>query len=234
MGTVMEQRDLSAKFESVCKSLALVAVPIIVAVAGHAVNGHFEQQKMAIERQKLDQEMFKQAMDVVFRAKDPERIFGSDASLEARRLYRAHWLKTYNTYAEVKISDELVAVVMERDAQARAAATGGESGVSKGWVAVGVFDTWRHADLNFDLVAPEASTRLANDMIIRARWSVPLRANTDLPSGSEVNSEVGRLAGGQCAKVVEFKSAVRGQAWALVETAECPGAQPLDRVAQVR
>lgn len=224
MGTVVEQRDLCAKFESVCKSLAIVAVPVLLALAGHAVNGHFEQQKLALERQKLDQEMFKHAMDVVFRAKDPEKMFGWDTSLEARRLYRAHWLRTYNTYAEVKIPDELVAMVMERDAHVLPAATTSGSKAAKGWVAVGIFDTERHADLNFDLVVPEGSRRLENDMIVRARWSVPLRENTDNPDGREsrVNSELGRLPGGECAKVVNFKTAVRGQAWAFVEAAECP------------
>jgi hypothetical protein len=231
----MEQRDLCAKFESVCKSLAIVAVPVLLALAGHAVNGHFEQQKLALERQKLDQEMFKHAMDVVFRATEPEKMFGWETSLEARRLYRAHWVKTYNAYAEVKLSDEFVAMVMERDADEPAAAAKSESKVSTGWVAVGTFDTERHADLNFDLVAPQGSTRLENDMIIRARWSVPLRESTDNPGGREtrVNSEIGRLPGGECAKVVNFRTAVRGQAWAFIEAAECPS-EKHPRIAQVR
>jgi hypothetical protein len=232
----MEKRDLCEKLESVCKSLAIVMVPVILAVAGHVVNGHFEEQKIGLQRQKLDQEMFKHAMDVVFLAKDTEKIFGSDTSLEARRLYRAHWLKTYNNYAAVKISDELVALMMERDAQVIGAVARSENQLSQGWVAVGIFDTDRHADLNFDLVLPEASTRLEKDMTIRARWSVPLRATTDDPNGpdSERNPEIGRLPGGRCAKVVDFRMAVRSQAWAFVEPARCPSEKQPERLAQLR
>jgi hypothetical protein len=231
----MEKRDFCEKLESVCKSLALVLVPILLAVAGHVVNGHFEQQKVALERQRLDQEMFKHAMDVVFLAKDSEKMFGSDTSLEARRLYRAHWLKTYNAYAEVKISDELIALVMERDAHVVQAAAKPDGTASRGWVAVGLFDTGRHADLNFDLVAPKGSTQLEQGMTIRARWSVPLRQNTDSPDAAErrLNAEIGRLAGGQCAKVLQFNNTVRGQAWAEVEPVACPSEKPA-RIAEAR
>jgi hypothetical protein len=80
--------DFFAKFESVSKSLSLIMVPVVIAVAGYVVNGSLERQKMDLERDKLNQEMIKKAADVIFLAKDSEQMFGPDASLELRRLYR--------------------------------------------------------------------------------------------------------------------------------------------------
>jgi len=245
----MEKRDFCEILESVSKSLALAAVPVFVAlagVAGYVVNGHFEQQKLALQREtekqqlaleqeKLKQEMFKRAIDVVFSADAGEKMFGRETSVEVRRLYHAHWLNTYNKYADVPISDELIAVVMEQDlvpadgpdAQARPAEAEG----SQGWVAVGIFES-SHANLNFDVVVPDDyKGLLQKDMVIRARWSVPVRENFDKPG--PLNHEIGRLAGGQCAKVVDFNNFVRSQAWAKIDVEPCP-AEKSGRLAQLQ
>lgn len=237
----MERRDLGgvprsvAVFESLAKSLAIIAVPIIVAVAGSAANRHFEEQRILLERQRVDQDVLKQAMEVIFLGGEK---LGADASLEVRRLYRAHWIKTYNqyaeTYAKVGISDDLVAAIMDRDLPAP---TDSKSKTAGGWVAVGLFSTGRQQDLNFDVLEPKGYEWLKKDMIIRARWSVPIRLNTDhpdAPSESFLNPEIGRMPGGSCAKVVEYNSFVRGQAWAKINQLECPSEQEPDHVAQLR
>ena len=219
----MESRDFFEQFERVCKSLAVVMVPVILAIMGHAVNGHLESQKLAVQQQTVDKDMLKEAMNVVFFAKDTERLFGIKTSIEARRLYRAHWLKTYNDHGKVEISDELVALVMEQAAYELANAPSAEK--KTGWVLVGVFDKLQ-GNLNFDL--PIGAKQLEKGMIIRARWSVPLRESVDEPYGSDGghNPQVYRLAGNQCATVIEFENDVRRQAWAKVEASSCqPQAQ---------
>jgi|SoiMethySBSTD1v2_1073268.scaffolds.fasta_scaffold316404_2 hypothetical protein len=211
--------DFFAKFESVSKSLSLIMVPVVIAVAGYVVNGSLEQKKMDLERDKLNQEMTKKAADVIFLAKDSEQMFGPDASLELRRLYRAHWIKIYNAFADFPISNDLVAMVQDRDALALPAADKTES---KGWVVVGIFER-EQPYLNFDVVEPEDGKTLAKDVIIRARWSVPVRTNTDNPDGanSPLNPAIGRLPAGHCAKVVDFNRFVRQQAWAFIEPVKC-------------
>jgi hypothetical protein len=223
----MESRDFVEQFERVCKSLAVVMVPVILALTGHAVNGHIESQKLAVQQQQVDQGVLKEAMNVIFRATDAEKLFGRTASIEARRLYRAHWLKVYNEHGKVEIPDEFVAAVMEQAAYELASAPSAEK--ESGWVLVGVFDK-RQGDLNFDL--PTGKTRLEKGMIIRARWSVPLRKNFDEAYGGDSgpNPAVYRLAGNQCATVIEVEDDVRRQAWAKVEASACKPEQ--QRVAQ--
>jgi hypothetical protein len=237
---VAAKRDRCETFESISKSLALAAVPIFVALAGlggYVVNGHFEQQKLAVEREKdqqqvalerekLKQDMFKRAIDVVFNDKDSGKMFGREMSVEERRYYHQHWFDTYNQYADVKISDELIAVVMEQDAVAAGAQDARRAGseASDHWVAVGTFGT-SHAGLSFDVKVPKGYTgMLKKNLIIQARWSVPIRENTDQPGPR--TREIGWMAWGQCARVVDYDNFVRGQAWAKIEVVKCPPETP--------
>ena len=36
-------------------------------------------------------------------------------SFESRRAHRSHWLEIYNSLADVKLSDEFIAIMMEQD-----------------------------------------------------------------------------------------------------------------------
>jgi hypothetical protein len=242
-GTGMETRDFWEKFESVSKSLSIGLIPLVLGVAGYFVNGNLEAQKSVLERQKLDQQVFEEATKVIFSG---EEKLPENTPLEARRLYRAHWIKTYNEYARkyaaIGISDDLVAAVMEREARPTAITAASDNSKSttvstsvsdgpQGWVAVGLFRTERQQDLNFDVVAPKGREGLENGMVILARWSVPIRLTTAYPAA---NPEIGRLEGGQCAKVVNFNNQVRGQAWAEIQVVQCPSEEAANRVAQVR
>jgi hypothetical protein len=239
----METRDFWEKFESVSKSLSIGLIPLVLGVAGYFVNGNLEAQKSVLERQKLDQQVFEEATKVIFSG---EEKLPENTPLEARRLYRAHWIKTYNEYARkyaaIGISDDLVAAVMEREARPTAITAASDNSKSttvstsvsdgpQGWVAVGLFRTERQQDLNFDVVAPKGREGLENGMVILARWSVPIRLTTAYPAA---NPEIGRLEGGQCAKVVNFNNQVRGQAWAEIQVVQCPSEEAANRVAQVR
>jgi len=232
----METRDRWDKLESISKCLV---VPLVLAAATLFGNNYLETQKSVLERQKLDQQVLDEAMKVIFSG---EEKVAEDTPLEARRLYRAHWIKIYNQYArkygEIGISDDLVAAVMERGV--RPTKVGSDNSNAKtvpasvkdgprGWVAVGLFRTERQQDLNFDVIAPKGREALENGMVILARWSVPIRPTTAHPV---VNSEIGRLEGGQCAKVVNFNNQVRGQAWAEIQAVPCPSEETANRVAQ--
>src|SRR3954452_11382768 len=92
----METRDLWEKLESISKSLSIGLIPLVLGVAGYFVNGHLEAQKNLVEHQKLDQQVFEEAMKVIVSG---EEKLPENTPLEARRLYRAHWIKTYNQYA---------------------------------------------------------------------------------------------------------------------------------------
>src|SRR5262245_44725462 len=63
---------------------------------------------------KTRDELLKQAIDVVFLNKT-DRIAGDSKSFESRRAHRSHWLEIYNSLADVKLSNEFIAIMMEQD-----------------------------------------------------------------------------------------------------------------------
>ncbi len=209
-------------------------VPVVLAVAGYYANDHLEKQRQALEQHKLDQQMLERAIEVVFFAKEKERLFGNDMSLEGRRLYRVHWLETYNHYTKVKLSNDFIAIMMEqhmvpedtKPVTALDKSKRESNQNSDGWVAVGRFPSSRYADVNFD-VPPDGivgdSTIKAGTMI-RARWSVNLRKNTDNTEDKEhkLNPILGLIQAGQCAKVVKSVAEIRGQTWASIDVVPCP------------
>ncbi len=229
----MPERDVWHKLESALKGLAAAMVPVILAVAGYVANDHLDKQRQALEQQKLDQQMLERAVEVVFFAKDKERLFGNDASLESRRLYRAHWVETYNKYAKIKLNDDFIAIVMEQDTRpdGKRAITAADKPAresdqnSDGWVAVGRLEGKRPADLNFeipsDAVAVDGAIKAGT--MIRARWSVNLRKNTDNTEDKEhkLNPILGLMQAGQCAKVVKSVAQIRGQTWASIDVVPC-------------
>lgn len=247
----MAKQDWSGRLESISKSLAAVLVPVVLGMAGYWANGQIEAHRQALEQQRLDQEMLKQAIDVVFLSREKEQTFGVDASLERRRAFRTHWLETYNRFAKVKISNDFIAIMMEQDTRASekhlwrasdkpepaiAMAGSPEGGatsknvVGDGWVAVGRLGTTNFADLNFDIVSKDAVDKdntIKADTVIRARWSVSLRTNAyNMEDRQDYTSPVrGLVWGGECAKVLGSLADVRGQTWAFIDLVECDSAQ---------
>lgn len=236
----MAERDGWDKAESLSKSAAALLVPIVLGVAGFFANGHLEgqkqaleEQKQALERHKLDHEMWKRATEVVFFSKEKEQLFGNEMSLESRRLYRSHWVDMYNKFADVKLNEDFIALVMEQNtgagqhtpvnAESKPQRPANESG--DGWVAVGRLPAQRYADQNFELPAEAVKgSAIKVGTMIRARWSVNLRANYhNTESHDQSFNEVrGLMQAGECAKVLDSKTEIRGQTWAYVDVVPCP------------
>lgn len=94
-----------------------------------------------------------------------------------------------------------------------------------GYVAVGAFAASGKSFRNF--VVPSDNVKqdgsIAANTIIKSRWSVYLRANTDnTEEGS--NAILGLVKEDACLKVLRSFPGVRGQTWAAVKLVDCPGA----------
>jgi hypothetical protein len=248
MEDTMAERDLWEKLESTSKIVGAVAIPIVLALIGYVVNSYLEGQKELLERDKLNQEMLTQAISIIFLAKEKERLFGNEVSLESRQAYRKHWIETYNSYAKVQLTPDFIAITMEQDtgaADKRVLTTGdkpppivkveavgapavppGQSQNGDGWVAVGRFKTARYADLNFDIldVPPNAVVDgvIKAETYMRARWSVNLRTNTKNTEDGNSNPVRGLIQAGQCAKVLDSAANIRSQTWAFIDLVTCP------------
>jgi hypothetical protein len=170
---------------------------------------------------------------------------GTDRSFESRRAHRSHWLEIYNSLADVKLSDEFIAVMMEQDARVvegvelytienkptlisnseRAESTN-EDELGHGWVAVGRLKSQRYSDANFTLPPNATNTddTIKPHEIIRARWSVSLRSNSrNLEDRqSYTGTSRGLLWGGECGKVIDSRLDGRLQTWAFIEIVQCP------------
>jgi hypothetical protein len=240
----MADRSKWEIYESASKICATAVIPVVLGLIGFFVNAQLDAQKRAIEEERLKQQMLTRAIEVVF-SKDKEKMFGSDVSLETRRAYRSHWVETYNTYAQVKLSDEFIALMMEQDTiagekevwtvnnkpQPPISKTEGTQGTDEnelgdGWVAVGRFGTARYSDRNFDIVgeAAENNGSIKPGTIIRTRWSVSLRTNIhNVEDRINYASPVrGIVWGGQCAKVIDSLTDSRSQTWTFIEIVPCP------------
>ena len=234
----MADRDAWEKAESISKIFAAVLIPVILGIASLYAN-------QTLEKSKTRDELLKQAIDVVFLSKS-DQMAGADTSFESRRAHRSYWLEIYNSLADVKLSDEFIAIMMEQDARGDAALywsgnlpglipnaerIGGaestnEDELGHGWVAVGHLDSERYSDLNFN-VPPNAKERdgtLKPHEIIRARWSVTLRSNSRNLEDRQgyTGTSLGLLWGGECAKVIDSRLDGRLQTWAFIEIVQCP------------
>jgi hypothetical protein len=176
--------------ESLSKIFAAVLIPVVLGVASLLANH-------ALERSKTRDELLKQAIDVVFLSKS-DQMAGADKSFESRRAHRSHWLEIYNSLADVKLSQDFIAIMMELDTRVdgtelytienrpalipnteRPESTN-EDELGHGWVTVGRLNSDRYSEANFT-VPPQATNRdgtIKPREIIRARWSVSLRSNS--------------------------------------------------------
>ena len=238
----MAGRDIWEKAESLSKIFAAVFIPVVLGVASLLAN-------QALERSKTRDELLKQAIDVVFLSKT-DRMAGGGTSFESRRAHRSHWLEIYNSLADVKLSNEFVAIMMEQDTianekdvywtgnlppmiprveHAQGAASTNEDDMGHGWVAVGHLNSERYSDVNFNVAsnAKQPDGAIKPQEIIRARWSVTLRSNTRNLEDRQgyTGTSRGLLWGGECAKVIDSQVDGRGQTWAFIEIVECPGAK---------
>jgi hypothetical protein len=238
----MADRDTWEKAESLSKIFAAVLIPVVLGFASLLAN-------QVLEKSKTRDELLKQAIDVVFLSKT-DRIAGDGKSFESRRAHRSHWLEIYNSLADVKLSNEFIAIMMEQDTianekdvywkgnlppmiprieQAQGAASTNEDDLGHGWVAVGRLSSGRYSDLNFNVPAnaKEPDGAIKPQEIIRARWSVTLRSNTRNLEDRQgyTGTSRGLLWGGECAKVVDSLVDGRGQTWAFIEIVECPTAK---------
>jgi hypothetical protein len=232
--------------ESISKVFAAVVIPIVLA-------GGTIWANQAIERSKIKDELLKQAIEVVFLSKD-EKISGDSKSFESRRAHRSHWLEIYNSLADVKLSNDFIALMMEQDTIAAErplywtgnlpermtrtgvvppAATAEDSETGHGWVAVGHLDSRLYSDSNFDVNAStiRRDATIKPGEIIRARWTVTLRSNTRNLEDRQgySGSSLGLLWGGECTKVIDSQADGRGQTWAFIEIVPCPDGAGSDR-----
>jgi hypothetical protein len=232
----MADRDAWEKAESLSKIFAAVLIPVVLGVASLLAN-------QVLEKSKTREELLKQAIDVVFLSKS-DQMAGADKSFESRRAHRSHWLEIYNSLADVKLSDEFIAIMMEQDARVdgtelytienppgsipnteRAASTN-ENELGHGWVVVGRLKSERYSDVNFNVspTAKEGDGTIKPYEIIRTRWSVSLRYNSRNLEDRQgyTGTSRGLLWGGECAKVIDSRLDGRQQTWAFIEIAQCP------------
>jgi hypothetical protein len=233
---VMADRDAWAKAESLSKIFAAVLIPVVLGVASLLANH-------ALEKSKTRDELLKQAIDVVFLSKS-DQMAGADKSFESRRAHRSHWLEIYNSLADVKLSQDFIAIMMELDTRVdgtelytienrpalipnteRPESTN-EDELGHGWVTVGRLNSERYSDANFT-VFPQATNRdgtIKPREIIRARWSVSLRSNSRNLEDRQgyTGTSRGLLWGGECGKVIDSRVDGRLQTWAFIEIVQCP------------
>lgn len=239
----MADRGRMQKYESAAKICSTAVIPVVLAVIGFFVNAQLDAHKRAVEEEQLKQQMLARAIEVVF-SKDKEKMFGSDMSLESRRAYRSHWVETYNAYAQVKLSDDFIALMMEQDTVAgekevwtinnkpqppisrtETAAGTDENDLGDGWLAIGRLGSARYADRNVDVLgAGTEDGSIKPGTIVRTRWSVSLRTNVhNVEDRINYASPVrGIVWGGQCAKVIDQMTDSRNQTWAFVDIVPCP------------
>ena len=196
-----------------------------------------------LEKSKTRDELLKQAIDVVFLSKS-DVMAGADKSFESRRAHRSHWLEIYNSLADVKLSQDFIAVMMEQDTRVdgtelytienrpslipnteRAESTN-EDQLGHGWIVVGRLNSDRYSDVSFTVLpnAKNSDGTIKPHEIIRARWSVSLRSNSRNLEDRQgyTGTSRGLLWGGECVKVIDSRIDGRLQTWAFIEIVECP------------
>ena len=235
----MVDRDVWKKVESFSRIFAAACIPVILGIGGWCAN-------QTLEKSKAKEDLLKQAIEVVFLSKS-EAMSGDGNSFENRRAPRKHWVELYNSLADVKLSNDFIAIVMEQDTvasekevywtehmpsliakneNAQAPENTNEDEMGHGWVAVGHVKSSHYSDLDFD-ISPGATERdgtIKPGKIIQVRWSVTLRSNPRNLEDRQGYAGTGRglLWGGECAKVVDSLVDGRSQTWAFIEIVECP------------
>jgi hypothetical protein len=246
----MAGRDALKQVESISKIFAAVVIPAMIGFAGLFANQKLEQLK-------ANDDLLKKAIEVVFLS-DTDKMSGDSKSFESRRAHRRYWLEVYNKFADVKLSDEFIAMMMEHDTLANekelfwtghmpslianverphGAENANEDELGHGWVPVGRMRSKHYSRVNFD-VSPGAIERdgtITPGTIVYARWSVTLRLNTRNLEDRQgyTGTDRGLLWGGECAKVVDSIVDGRAQTWAFVEIVRCPGMAKSPRPAEL-
>jgi hypothetical protein len=92
-----------------------------------------------------------------------------------------------------------------------------EAELPDGYVAVGT-----PTNQNFTILssAGGASTNIVAQAVLKAKWSVYLRSNTDNTETGN-NAIRGLIRENQCVRVLQPYPGIRGQTWAAVKLAEC-------------
>lgn len=91
----------------------------------------------------------------------------------------------------------------------------------EGYVALGAFDKNQKLYRNFHIASGASDDGMAKDgTIMKANWSVYLRANTENTEGS-ANPSLGIIPEGGCVRILERRDNIRGQTWAAVKLAKC-------------
>ena len=88
-------------------------------------------------------------------------------------------------------------------------------------MALGVFDKGQNAYRNFRAVSGASNDGLAKEgTIMKANWSVYLRANTE-NTESGANPSLGIIPEGGYIRILERRDNIRGQTWAAAKLAKC-------------
>ena len=96
------------------------------------------------------------------------------------------------------------------------------SGQAQGWVALDRRDTEHFGESSFD--GFEAGKPAAEKTVLTARWAVPVWLAPQAPGLPDLKQIQGRLARGQCIRVLSFRTASQGRPWANAEPAPCEAA----------
>ena len=96
------------------------------------------------------------------------------------------------------------------------------SGQAQGWVALDRRDSDHFGESSFD--GFEAGKPPAEKALLTARWAVPVWLAPQAPGLPDLKQIQGRLAKGQCIRVLSFRTANQGRPWANAEPAACESA----------
>lgn len=92
----------------------------------------------------------------------------------------------------------------------------------EGFVALGKIDNQKYSQVNFDIVQSALLSIGAANVgdVLKARWGVNLRTNTELTTGGN-NLIIGIVNDSDCVTIIEPPKQLRGQYWAKVELTAC-------------
>lgn len=93
------------------------------------------------------------------------------------------------------------------------------SGEAKGWVALDRRDAEHFGESSFDGFEPGKNP--SEKAMLTARWGVPVWLEPQAPGLPDLKRIQGRLAKGQCIRVLALRTASQGRPWADVEPAPC-------------
>lgn len=93
------------------------------------------------------------------------------------------------------------------------------SGQAQGWVALDRRDPDHLGESSFD--GFETGKAPAEKSVLTARWAVPVWLEAQPPGLPDLKRIQGRLAKGQCIRLLSFRTASQGRPWANAEPAAC-------------